>query len=104
VLDIIERDNLLEKVTRQSVSWHERLRKLAADFPKHIVDVRAIGYLVGIQMTGDPTPYIAALRERGLLVPSAGGNVIRLLPPLNASTDELAKSAQIFHEVLAGKS
>ena len=104
VLDVIERDNLLEKVTRQSVSWHEALRKLATDFPKHILDVRALGYLVGVQMTGDPTPYIAALRERGLLVPSAGGNVIRLLPPLNATADELAKSAQIFRDVLGAKS
>ena len=103
VLDVIERDNLLEKVTRQSGPWHEALRKLAADFPKHISAVRALGYLVGIQMTGDPTPYIAALRERGLLVPSAGGNVIRLLPPLNATPEELGKSVQIFREILVGR-
>jgi acetylornithine/N-succinyldiaminopimelate aminotransferase len=103
VLDVIERDGLLEKVTAQSRSWHEGLRKLAADFPKHIVAVRALGYLVGIQMAGDPTPYIAALRERGLLVPSAGSNVVRMLPPLNATPDELAKSLHIFREVLAAK-
>jgi len=41
------------------------------------------------------------LRERGLLAPSAGGNVVRLLPPLNATTQELAKSVQIFRDVLA---
>ena len=104
VLDIIERESLLEKITRQSGPWHEALRKLVADFPQHIVAVRALGYLVGIQMMGDPTPYIAALRERGMLVPSAGGNVVRLLPPLNATTDELAKSAQIFRDVLTARS
>lgn len=103
VLDVIERDNLLAKIGAQSGPWHDALRKLATDFPKHVAAVRALGYLVGVQMTSDPTPYIAALRERGLLVPSAGGNVIRLLPPLNATADELAKSVQLFRDVLAAK-
>lgn len=103
VLDVIERDGLLEKVRGQSGPWHEALRQLAPDFPQHVSGVRGIGYLVGVQMTADPMPTIAALRERGLLAPSAGGNVIRLLPPLNATTDELAKSVQIFRAALAAK-
>ena len=103
VLDVIERDKLLEKVRAQSGPWHEALRKLAADFPKHISAVRGLGYLVGLQITSDPTPYIAALRERGLLAPSAGGHVIRLLPPLNATPEELAQSVEIFRAMLAAK-
>jgi acetylornithine aminotransferase/acetylornithine/N-succinyldiaminopimelate aminotransferase len=103
VLDVLEREKLLEKVRVQSGPWHDALRKVAAEFPRHVAGVRGLGYLVGIQMTGDPTPYIAALRERGLLVPSAGGNVIRMLPPLNATADELAKAVEIFREVLAAK-
>ena len=103
VLDVLEREKLLEKVRAQSGPWHEALRKVGAEFPKHVVGVRGLGYLVGIAMTGDPTPYIAALRERGLLVPSAGGNVIRMLPPLNATAEELAKAVEIFREMLATK-
>lgn len=103
VLDVIERDGLLEKVRTLSGPWHAELRKVAAEFPKHVAAVRGLGFLVGVQMTGDPSPYIAALRERGLLVPSAGGNVIRMLPPLNATAEELAKATQIFREVLAAK-
>jgi acetylornithine/N-succinyldiaminopimelate aminotransferase len=103
VLDVIERDNLLEKVRVQSGPWHEALRKVATDFPGHLSTVRGFGYLVGLQMTGDPTPYLAAFRERGLLAPSAGGQVVRLLPPLNATSDELAKSVQIIRDVLSAK-
>lgn len=104
VLDVIERDGLLEKVRTLGAPWHEALRQLAKDFPRHVSGVRGLGYLVGIQLTGDPAPYIAGLRERGLLAPSAGGNVVRLLPPLNATADELAQSVQIFRELLAAKS
>jgi acetylornithine aminotransferase/acetylornithine/N-succinyldiaminopimelate aminotransferase len=103
VLDVIERDNLLEKVRAQSGAWHDALRQLAAAHPKHVNAIRGLGYLVGVQMSGDPAPYLAALRERGLLAPSAGNNVIRLLPSLNATADELAQSVQIFRDVLAAK-
>lgn len=101
VLDVIERENLMEKVRTQSVAWHAALRQLATDFPAHVAGVRGMGYLVGVQMTSDPAPYLAALRERGLLAPSAGGNVVRLLPPLNATPAELAQSVEIFRATLA---
>jgi acetylornithine/N-succinyldiaminopimelate aminotransferase len=103
VLDVIEREKLLEKVRVQSEPWHAALRQLATDFPKHVLGVRGVGYLVGVQMAADPTPYLAALRERGLLAPSAGGNVVRLLPPLNATAAELNRSVEIFRAVLQAR-
>ena len=103
VLEVIEREQLLEKVRRQSGPWHAALQQLVTDFPSQVLGVRGVGYLVGLQMASDPAPYIAALRERGLLAPSAGGNVVRLLPPLNASVGELDRSVEIFRSVLAGK-
>ena len=103
VLDVIERDGLLEQVRVNSAGWTAELRKLAVDFPAQVLGVRGQGFLVGVQLAGDPAPYLAALRERGLLAPSAGGNVVRLLPPLNVSPDELAQSVEIFRAVLAAK-
>jgi len=103
VLDVIERDQLLAHVTRVSTAWHEALVRLAADFPQHLTAIRGRGFLVGVQMTGDPGPWLTALRERGLLAVGSGNNVIRLLPPLTATADELAKSAEIFRAVLAAK-
>jgi acetylornithine/N-succinyldiaminopimelate aminotransferase len=103
VLDVIERDKLLEKVRAQSGPWLGALRQLVSDFPAQVLAVRGLGYLVGVQLTSDPTPVIAALRERGLLVPSAGGNVVRFLPPLIATADELGRAVTIFREILAAK-
>jgi acetylornithine/N-succinyldiaminopimelate aminotransferase len=103
VLDVIEKDKLLEKVRTQSVAWHAALQKLATDFPKQVLGVRGVGYLLGVQLASDPAPYLAALRERGLLAPSAGNNVVRLLPPLTATADELARSVEIFRAVLTAK-
>lgn len=103
VLDVIEREQLLEKVTFNSVAWHAALQQLARDFPAHVLGIRGRGYLVGIQFAADPAVTAGALRDAGLLAPLAGGNVIRLLPPLIATPDELAKSVDLLRRVLSGK-
>jgi acetylornithine aminotransferase/acetylornithine/N-succinyldiaminopimelate aminotransferase len=103
VLDVIEREQLLAHVTRLSVAWHEALGGLAKSFPQHIAAVRGKGFLVGVQMTSDPAPWLTAMREGGLLAVSSGNNVIRLLPPLIATADELARATEIFRTVLTAK-
>lgn len=101
VLDVLAQETLLEKVTAQSAPWFAALQRIAADFPQKVVAARGLGYLAGVQLTGETAPVIAALRDRGLLTAGAGGNVIRLLPPLTATPAELAESVQIFRAVLA---
>jgi acetylornithine aminotransferase/acetylornithine/N-succinyldiaminopimelate aminotransferase len=103
VLDVIEGDGLLAHVSRASVPWIAELRRLAADYPRQVRDVRGLGFLVGLQMASDTGPTVAALQERGLLTAPAAGDVVRLLPPLNASAGELAQAAAIFREVLAAR-
>jgi acetylornithine aminotransferase/acetylornithine/N-succinyldiaminopimelate aminotransferase len=100
VLEIIERDNLMDKVRVQSGPWIAQLQSLVAAFPRQVLGARGLGYLVGVQMASDPAPYVASMRERGLLVPTAGNNVIRFLPPLNAAPEELGRSVEIFRSVL----
>jgi acetylornithine aminotransferase/acetylornithine/N-succinyldiaminopimelate aminotransferase len=100
VLDVIEQEGLLAHVARESAPWIRELGRLAADFPRHVLAVRGLGFLVGVQMAADSGPYAAALRERGLLTALAGVNVIRLLPPLNATAEELGRSVALFREVL----
>jgi len=103
VLHVIERDNLLGQVMALSPPWLAALRRLVAEFPSQLTAVPGFGYLVGLQLASDPAPYLAALREQGLLAPSAGGNVIRLLPPLTATPGELAQAVEMLRTVFKAK-
>jgi acetylornithine aminotransferase/acetylornithine/N-succinyldiaminopimelate aminotransferase len=103
VLDVLERERLMDHVAQTSGPWIASLAQLARDFPAQVLGVRGLGFMVGVQLAGEAPPYVAALRERGLLAPMAGGNVIRLLPPLNASAEELARAVEIFRAVLTAK-
>lgn len=101
VMDVLEKEDLLGNVTRLSESWHDALRALITEFPQHMVGLRGQGFMVGLTMKGDVLAWCAALRTAGMLVPIAGGNVVRLLPPLNATAEELAESVTILRRVLA---
>jgi acetylornithine/N-succinyldiaminopimelate aminotransferase len=101
VLDAIESEDLLASVSRNGAAWIAELRQVAAESSGKLLEVRGLGYMVGLQMAADPAPTVAALRERGLLAVAAGGNVIRFLPPLVASANELADSVRILRAALA---
>ncbi len=101
VLEIIEQEGLMLRVAQQSGPWHERLRTIAQKFPNLIKEVRGPGYMVGIVFKVDHLPIVAALRANGLLTAPAGNQVIRLLPPLTATSDELAEAASKLEATLA---
>ena len=99
-LDAIEQERLMEHVAAASVPWIDALRGLAREFPAQVAAVRGQGFMVGVQMTGEPGPWLTRLRERGLLAVASGHNVIRFLPPLNASAADLSRSVEILRETL----
>jgi len=100
VLDIIERESLLNQVTRQSRAWINSLHKLQSDLPTKIHEIRGMGYLVGIALNEPPTSTVTRLREAGLLTAPAGNNTIRLIPPLTATEEELQESVAILRNTL----
>ncbi len=102
VLEILEAEQLVAKVTERSVAWHAELRRLVELRPDLVKEVRGAGYMVGVILSIDPVPVVAALREAGLLTAPAGGVAVRLLPPLNASPAELSEAVAILRQVLGG--
>ena len=90
----------LSALQKARYAYQPKLPPVLTQDPAKVAGVRGLGYLAGVQMTGDPAPTVAALRERGLLAPGAGHNVIRLLPPLTTTPEELARAVEIFRATL----
>ncbi|MDP1580844.1 MAG: aspartate aminotransferase family protein [Candidatus Didemnitutus sp.] len=103
VLDVIERDNLLQRVQTNGAAWRVELEKLVVEFPQQVKEVTGRGYMLGLVLHSDPAPYLAACRDAGLLVPMAGGNTVRLLPPLIATAEHLKQATDIIRGVLQKK-
>lgn len=101
VLDVIESEGLLAQVQAQSKIWIEQLRALEREFPALVQEVRGRGYLVGLALKVDHLPLVTLLREKGMLVIPTAGQVIRLLPPLTATLEELSRSVELLAEALS---
>lgn len=62
--------------------------------------VRGLGLMVGVELKATAAPYLAALAERGVLALTAGATVMRFLPPLVISTEELDTVLEQVAQVL----
>jgi acetylornithine/N-succinyldiaminopimelate aminotransferase len=64
-------------------------------------EARGRGLMWGLELNEVAAPIVTAARERRLLVLTAGPTVIRIVPPLTVTTDELERGVAILDEVLA---
>lgn len=99
VLEVIESDQLLGNVNARGVQLRQGLQKLAERYPL-IREVRGAGLLMGAALSIEAAPLITAARQRGLLILMAGPDVLRLLPPLNVTSDEVDEALNILETVL----
>ena len=88
VLEVIAEESLLANTVAQGERLMEGLKGLQSRFPA-IREVRGQGLLIGAELDGEAAPVIAAARDRGLLILSAGPKVLRFLPPLNVTVAEV---------------
>jgi acetylornithine/LysW-gamma-L-lysine aminotransferase len=75
--------------------------KFRAHQPGKVRELRQIGLMIGIELKEKSTPYLMALMEEGILALSAGPTVIRLLPPLIISREQIDMVIDKLLKVLA---
>ncbi len=104
VLDIILADGFLEGVKETSHYLMQQLNMLTksnypANTPSQIEEVRGIGLMIGIKVSGDSKIFVEKLREKGLLTAPAADNIVRLLPPLTITKDDVDEAIKIIKSV-----
>jgi 4-aminobutyrate aminotransferase len=110
-LDVVREENLVANAYEQGLRLLEGLRKVAADHPV-IADVRGLGLMVGNEFCGPdgaPDPATAgrahaAAAERGLLLLTCGahGNVVRMIPPLVVTAEQVDDGVALWADAVAG--
>jgi len=85
-LEIIEKEKLAEKAKILGAYFLEKLNRLKSS---KIREVRGLGLMIGIELKEKAGRYVQALMEKGVIVLLAGSTVIRLLPPLVISKEEI---------------
>ena len=98
-IDVIEKENLLENVKITGGKFRAGLTELA-DKCEQADGVRGVGLMIGIVMKEDAGPYASKIIDAGMLCIATAGNVIRFLPPLNITDEDVEKALGILEKCL----
>ena len=95
VVDTVDAE-LLDSVIARGAELAAGLRALPG-----VVDVRGRGLLLGAVTIAPAADIVAAARAEGLLVLTAGDDVVRLVPPLTVTSDEIEAALGILHRIFS---
>ena len=99
-LHIMKEAGFLEEVRSKSAILMEQLQLAFQDYPK-VSAVRGLGMMIGIETSVSLSRLVETARQKGLIILTAGENVIRLLPPLTISREEIQQGIAILKEVFS---
>ena len=92
VMDIVSDPAFLETVNARAGFLRQKLEGLIAEHPDIFEDVRGTGMMLGIKCKVAPIDVVKAGYECGVITVPAADNVVRLLPPLTISEDEISEA------------
>lgn len=99
VLDIYDEENLVQKSHDNGQYFMEKLESLKENHDC-INEVRGKGLMVGVDINYDCGDLVAKAQEKGVLINVTNGNVIRFVPPLLITREELDKVVEVIDEIL----
>ena len=102
VFEIFKKEHIVEHVKELTPYLREKLESLAA---KHasMKEVRGIGFMQGIESDIPAGDIVGAAQEKGLILISAGTNIIRIVPPLIAEKEHIDEMCRILDEIFTEK-
>ena len=99
VIEVIESEGLLAKAVEIGKLFKEALQGFVDQYDK-LLEVRGKGMMLGLVVDGDPKEVVEALKAQGHLALTAGGNVVRFLPPLVLKEDDLEEAIDMISDAL----
>lgn len=92
---------LLDNVKKQGVYLREKLEEIAEKHKNIVKNVRGIGLMQGIELTEPAGEYIAKAIDMGLLLVGAGKFIIRFVPSLIVSKEDIDNAMEILDKALS---
>jgi acetylornithine/succinyldiaminopimelate/putrescine aminotransferase len=99
MIETIEEEGLLEQTQNNAELFASALDDLK-DRCDRVKEVRQLGVMIGVEVEFDGNPVVNRCLENGLLINCTQGNVLRLLPAMNISEDEVARGMELFSDAV----
>lgn len=101
VFEIFEKDGILNHVNEIAPYLKDKLNVLKDKFPDKIKDVRGKGLMMGMELYGSAGDVVSKLLKKGVILISAGTNIIRFVPPLVVEKEHIDVMCEKLEEVFS---
>lgn len=101
VFEIFEKDGILNHVNEIAPYLIRKLNVLKDKFPDKIKDVRGKGLMMGMELYGPAGDVVSKLLKKGVILISAGTNIIRFVPPLVVEKEHIDVMCEKLEEVFS---
>ena len=101
VFEIFEKDGILNHVNEIAPYLKDKLNSLKDKFPDKIKDVRGKGLMMGMELYGPAGDVVSKLLKKGVILISAGTNIIRFVPPLVVEKEHIDVMCEKLEEVFS---
>lgn len=88
-LTTIKSENLVDKAAAKGAYFMDELKKLQKKYPKKVIDVRGRGLMLGMELNQPGQAVVAHCLANNVIINCTAGNVIRLVPPLIITNEEI---------------
>ena len=96
-MEVIEKERLVERSRTLGEYFLQALHQIKS---RKIREIRGLGLMLGIELKEKAGPYVQQLMEKGIIVLLAGATVIRLLPPLVITKEEIDTVVAALNDTL----
>ena len=100
VINQVFENGLVNGVSSLGNYFISELNVLHKNYPNKVVDVRGIGFMLGVELAKSCASFVDAFRENGILVNCTSENVLRILPPLISTKENIEHFITVFKKIL----
>ena len=100
MLESLLQEGFLEDVAARGAFFFEKLDLLKKKFSGEVQEVRGKGLILGLELNSSGLEVQRSCREKGLLINCIGGKILRFLPPLNVTKEEIDSAMEILQNTM----
>ena len=100
MLEGLLQEGFLEDVAARGAYFFENLELLKNMFSGEVQEVRGKGLILGLELNSSGLEVQRSCREKGLLINCIGGKILRFLPPLNVTKEEIDSALEVLQNAM----
>lgn len=102
VMQVLTEPGFMDDVAQRAAYFKQKLEQIAAKIPDKVLQVRGLGFLLGLKLCGPGASLVTEFLEKGFVVNCTQGDILRFVPPLIITKEQIDAFSEVLLQTLIG--